>query len=368
MSIPVVPVVPNTTVVNKEIVYSNTRLPFKDIDKNLKVNSIIFVKEDEIEDCLKTIFESNPNVTFNTIQYSKIDEMIYLYTDKYISTKVWEQVWINKSLKPLKPLKPLKNIKEILEEITELLSKEEPKTADCIALYDVVKLINDVKNKLNNIQKTYYNCFTNKLNRRIIIKNFDYEKKQLNIDLYFGNKFYSIPFTKQDGDLCVVESETKDFHQLHYHELLYNIGKELSELYDELMKFNDFDQQQVWGIKPLNSNFLVDINHWCVVIHDDPITLFNDFELSFEVDYNKYKYRCNSTSVATALQGKEDELFKKIFVKIDDCPEWSRQKLYQIRQKQLEEEKRLEDEQLKMKAKQQREPKQKRKLFSWLKK
>ena len=46
------------------------------------------------------------------------------------------------------------------------------------------------------------------------------------------------------------------------------------------------------------------------------------------------------------LQGKEDEIFKSIFVKIDDCPEWIRQELYQIRQEQLakenKKEKRLE--------------------------
>lgn len=101
------------------------------------------------------------------------------------------------------------------------------------------------------------------------------------------------------------------------------------------MKFYDFNQQCVWDIKPLNSNFSVDINDCDINIHDGSLWDIADFELSFVVYDNKYKYSRNSTPVATALEGKEDELFKNIFVKIDDCPEWSRQKLYQIRQKQL---------------------------------
>ena len=36
---------------------------------------------------------------------------------------------------------------------------------------------------------------------------------------------------------------------------------------------------------------------------------------------------------------KENEIFKKLFVRIDDCPDWSRESLYKIRKKQLDEEK-----------------------------
>lgn len=62
-----VPFVPNTTVVNKTIVYSDTILPLKDKGSNLKVTTIENVSESSLESCLKTIFESNPNVVFNTI-------------------------------------------------------------------------------------------------------------------------------------------------------------------------------------------------------------------------------------------------------------------------------------------------------------
>lgn len=76
MFIPIVPFVPHTTVINKTIVYSDTVLSVNDSGNNLKVTSISNVNESSLEKCLKTIFESNPNVIFNTIQYSKNDKKV----------------------------------------------------------------------------------------------------------------------------------------------------------------------------------------------------------------------------------------------------------------------------------------------------
>ena len=42
------------------------------------------------EDELKSIFESNKKVIFDTIQYSNVDQKVYFYTNKRISTQVWE--------------------------------------------------------------------------------------------------------------------------------------------------------------------------------------------------------------------------------------------------------------------------------------
>lgn len=77
----------NATVLNKTIVYSDTVLPLKDLGSNLKVSTISDVGEYSLERCLKIIFESNPNVVFNTIQYSKNDNKVYFYTNQEISTR-----------------------------------------------------------------------------------------------------------------------------------------------------------------------------------------------------------------------------------------------------------------------------------------
>lgn len=51
---------------------------------------------------------------------------------------------------------------------------------------------------------------------------------------------------------------------------------------------------------------------------------------------NKYEYDCNSNNVISVCRNKEDELFKRIFIRIDDCPERAHKKLRSFRKEQLE--------------------------------
>lgn len=86
-----------------------------------------------------------------------------------------------------------------------------------------------------------------------------------------------------------------------------------------------------------NSIFSVDISD-----HRVSFLVRNlEFELSygnrFLYDYKYYHY-CNSNTIINAINGNEDKIFKKVFIKINDCPKWSQSDLYKIRQKQFEEE------------------------------
>lgn len=191
-----VPIVPNTIVVNKTIVYSDTVLSLKDTGNNLKVTSIENVSEISLENCLEKIFESNPNVIFNTIQYSNDD------------------------------------------------------------------------------------------------------------------------------------------------------------------------------IKPVNSNFNVKISYhgvW-VSVKDFANKYVNELELFAPSYNNDYELECNSSIVNEAFNGKETEILKRIFVKISDCPEWSQTKLYEIRQNQLAEEQKIEDELRYKEMKKEKRLALTRKIFPFLKK
>ena len=360
MFIPIVPFVPHTTIVNKTIVYSDTVLPLKDSGNNLKVCSISNVSEYSLENCLRKVFESNPNIIFNTIQYSKENKKVYFYTDKTITTQTWEESKVIK-------YKPINNNKEILEEFLKLLTKEKNKDTDCISLYDISNLIRKFENEYKYIKDKYNDYLEDILksenqNSSLIIYDFNYEKKQLKIGLNYWSNYDKIIFSKQNDDLYVVESES-----LYSQEVLNLIGKYLSELYDELMKLYNFKTQFSYDIKSINSNFIVDISQYGVDIYDNS-KILNNFKLSSHSYKNGYDYECNSTTVLTSLQGKEDEIFKRIFVKIDDCPLWSKQTLYQIRQEQLAEEKKLEEQKIYEKEKKEKKLELKRKLFPWLKK
>ena len=238
----------------------------------------------------------------------------------------------------------LLNSKEILKEFEELFTQEKNNDSDCISLYDITNLIKEYRNNYDDIidrYQDYFDCILEDEESYFFnttVYGFDYVNNQLSIGVQLALNHYKIVLAKKNDDLYVVESELTD-----YQEVLYHIGKGLSELYDELIKFSDFEKQDVNNIKALNSNFFVDISFAGVDIYagSQSYSFSRDFILSSpsytdedEYEY-KYKYKCNSTEVLTALKGKEDKIFKRIFVKIDDCPEWSKKLLYQMRQEQI---------------------------------
>ena len=121
---------------NTKIIYSDQELNPKDLGNDIKVTTIPTIAECELNNCIKTILESNQNVIFNTIQYSKEKEIVYFYTDKEISLYYWYY-------------KPLSNAKEVLEEVKRVFRQPKNKDNNCISLYDVSRLL---KERMKNIK------------------------------------------------------------------------------------------------------------------------------------------------------------------------------------------------------------------------
>ena len=367
MFIPVAPYT-STTVINKTIVYSDTVLNLKDLGNNIKVNSIKDVSEFELERCLKTVFESNPDVTFNTIQYSKNDKKVYFYTNKEITKKTYEE-------SKLKKYKPIALKIEILEEVKNVLITQKNKDNNCISLYDVAVLLKKFRYEYDSIKKRYENYFEDIVqatfndNSSVIIYNFDYENKFLRIGFrkLRNSNFDEICFAKQNGDLYVAKSES-----CWSKEVFEILSSKLSEMYDELLKYTDYkdSKKSKYDTKSVNSNFCVDMSHYGagIFVKNFENEYTNEFKLFAPSYDNDYSFECNSSIVNEAIKGKEDELFKRIFVKISDCPEWSQVMLYEIRQNQLAEEQRIEDEKKYQEMKKQKRLELRNKIFPFLKK
>lgn len=368
MFVPIVPFVPHTTVVNKMIVYSDTVLPLKDKGSNLKVTTIENVSEVSLESCLKTIFESNTNVVFNTIQYSKNDKTVYFYTNQDITTKAYEE-------SKFTSYKPITSKTKILEEVKKVLFSPKNKDNNCISLYDVLILLKKLNNEYDSIEERYENRLKYMVHNKIdddssvCFHELDFEKKMIHISFarYRSSDYDDIYFTKQNGDLYIIKSES-----YYTDEVFSALCSTLSEMYDELLKYADYKDYKYMknDIKPVNSNFSIKIsNHgvW-ITVEDFTNKHLKELEL-FAPSYNNcYELECNSSIVNEAFNGKETEIFKRIFVKISDCPEWSQTMLYKIRQNQLAEEQKIED---KLRYKEMRKEKRlalTRKIFPFLKK
>lgn len=372
----------NTTIINKTIVYSDTLLPVKGLGKDLKVSTISDVDEYLLEKCLRIIFESNPNVVFNTIQYSRADKKVYFYTNQEISIKEYEE-------SKFKRYKPITSSSEIVEEIKSILLAEKNNSSDCISLFDIVQLLKKTTYDYERVKKRYQHQFNNIIKNifgnggRIIVYDFDYRKKLLKIGFkilsleFRGSSatydplekdYEEINFAKQNGDLYIVNSKT-----CYDKEIFAALCSKLSMLYDELISFPDFKNPNYYIpkiIKSVNTSFMIDITARDVGIFVKSQYYINDYDfiLFSSIIFNDYLMECNSSIVIESVKNKESEIFKRIFLKIDDCPEWCQATLYEMRQNQLAEEQIIEEEIKQKEAKKQKKLELKRKIFPFLKK
>ena len=325
-----VPVVPHTTVVNKTIVYSDTVLSLNDKGSNLKITTISNVEEFMLDDCLRIIFESNPNVIFNTVQYSKNDKKVYFYTDKEIDISKYKKINTIE-------YKPIKNKQDILEEIKRIISFPKVNRYDCVSLNTAYEFILKKRNELKNKEKYYKRILDNMIKEKygrdsgLVVHGFDYETGELSIAFkHFGSKYYNIDLKIKDEDLYVSSSETYESDDVF--RLLY---KQLTLLYNEYEKYREFYEQKTYHERPVNSNFFIDIDFYGVRIYNKDF--FNkDFEIRYPSYSKEYEIECNSAKLMSVIEETQRDILNKIYIEIEKCPKWCRKELYDIRKKQLE--------------------------------
>lgn len=312
----------NIAIKNQEILYSDTILPEEELKDGIVVTKLTNVSPFSLEVCLNMIFESNPNVFFDRVQYSKEQETVYFYTydNKKIVTDSWEERNFVKNI-------PLYSTSQILEEVKRIINVDQNQEPDCISLFDIVTLFRKKEEEYKRkISSTNLNNF--------VIYDFDFEQKELICLYYRFNHYFKIIFSKKNQDLYVKDSEM-GFDS----NILVKYGDVLSTLYDELMEYYDFKMQRTKAINIFHSFFLTSMNAYSINLFvksfsNEPL---NQFGLSALINYKKYSYECNSNTMIQIFKDHEDELFKHLFVRIEYCPKWCQNKLYQMRQEQLKE-------------------------------
>lgn len=229
---------------------------------------------------------------------------------------------------------------EILEEIRNVLLSEPNKDDDCISLYDVAQLIKRKREYYENIIESYERQLTliskrNGLVYTNIVVDNDFEdenKIKIDFNTKYNNKLDNALFFKEDDDLYIIRPLIYDSQGK---QILLILGNTISQLYDVVLQYNRIFDYYVRDIKSMNSDVSVDI------IGDSiDISFAHDSEEKFKLELNnrsdQYEWRTNSYIIASTISESEHAIFKKVFVKIEDCPEWSRDDLYKIRKNQLE--------------------------------
>ena len=122
-----------------------------------------------------------------------------------------------------------------------------------------------------------------------------------------------------------------------------------------------------YKIRTANSNFEASVSHYGAGVYeydrlDQKFKLFSpSYDDEFHID-------CNSSMILEAFKNNEDELFKRIYIPISECPTWCQDALRERRRQQiLEEDKKAQEEMLREERRQRRKE-LKEKFLPFLKK
>lgn len=251
--------------------------------------------------------------------------------------------------------KKLTSNSEIVGEIRDIFTMEEPdcfsetpneeseflrviKAEEFTSLYEIAILLNKESKRRLDIEMYYEKEIEMALAKKddrfdsSLVNIVGFNKEELEIDFAYSrySSYDPIYFKKNGDDLYVSRHKS-----CWYEEVLAGAYLVISKVYDELLKMQKIKDTTYTKIKPLNSNFNIKISEYGVSVKDiDNYT--SKFELSTSTVSGKTKCNCNSSIVLSAVDGKEWDILKKIYVKIEDCPEWMKQELYDRRKQQLE--------------------------------
>lgn len=244
---------------------------------------------------------------------------------------------------------------EILKELRKILLTDKIKDDGqisirdkYISLFDIQPLIADQKQKFENTKNFFETKLVNRLekiynNYRVIIHDFNYEKKELRIGFTTSNSYMNcstIRFSKNGENLYLIDSET-----IYGDDVFKECKDILSGLYDALMNFYDFKTQNNYRIQMINSNLNTNISYHGVCIErENPESLFKDYFSLRLYEDDKIVKKINTSEISELVDGNEIEILKKSFVMINDCPKWMQKQLYEIRKNQIIEEEKLEEE------------------------
>lgn len=316
------------------------------VDTNLKKTQISGVSESELDECLKTIVEANPETKFITIQYSKRDHRLYFYTDNIILTNCWVK-------ESVKMTKEIRTVPEILEEIKRVFLIDENESNSCISIYDadyitplyeVLKALREKENSYAAMKKSYEDKIESEYQSRYhnnghcFTSGFDHDTHKLKMafSTYSFGDYHYVELYKKDGDL---KAERIDGY-VNTEEILLSAGNYISEAIDEYQEYDEFKLQRCEDIRTINSKFKVDISSYGVLLKSSG----NNFSLNMKSYTDEPDYSCSSYNITSLLDKKENELLKKIYVRIDDCPEWMHGILFERREIVLKEKERQREE------------------------
>lgn len=341
----------NIKIVNKTIVHSDTVLNLKDLGEDIKVTEVSGISKNDLEGFLNIVFKNNKDVLFNTVQYSEEKKKVWIYANKSLNVKCWEE----RNLKKYKYADPnnlIDYLKNIIEDPDAYTNKDSSSVMKPIPVSDdekyvsidminkiqmkKTKEIHDKRSKLVDEFKEHFK----RINGQFVCVScgspeFNYDKNTMNVEFspQYSDNWYKIDFGKKCDDLYIVNSTYYDDNQI-----LLNYADSFSKLYDLYINNKSYENENVSSFRDNIYNAKFRLN-----THSNGFNLWLSQGKYLDKSGYEDKYELwgfNSQKEIAFVNENVDKIVKNLYFEVDKLPSYMKEMIKKERKK--EEERRLE--------------------------
>lgn len=187
-----------------------------------------------------------------------------------------------------------------------------------ISLYELSYLMKYIRQEFVRVETLYEEYFNELLKMEdefanIVLYRYFSDEKELEAGLKFRSFDYQrVGFIKQDGELSLVENDIDNVQ-----EAFNLLKKELTDYYDFFIKFNSYLDEKKKVFPSSDAKYVIE---W----EFDRIKLYSWDNILITTSYNYYGEII-----------EDDEILKKVFVRLEDCPKWCKEELIKMRSNEV---------------------------------
>lgn len=348
-----IPSYPNVKVNNPNIMYMDSEEMNTDDNININDENDKFIKTDIsmisywsmeatnqfIDDLLNNLLSVNGYVTIDKIIYVNENGRKYLsiYSDKELNTKYHENVYKIKAVASgcIEP-----DVNDILNNADKVINEKAYRPENSVNVLDLMAIYSKYTQSFNDENESTVEAIKNKVeslesyNSPHVVGNihFYYDSRELDFTIYEANLINVGEFkfkVQEDGKVVPINFHNQKGIQVYQHlkEELYNYVK------FHLDNKSLLDAKNTITIPTINSDCIIDLS-------------FDEINISFSTGYGiskklfsityetkdpkkfVYDYKEISLLEHILLDNNIENIFANTFVKIEDCPTFIQQQLY----------------------------------------
>lgn len=188
--------------------------------------------------------------------------------------------------------------------------------SDHVSLDKFLEIYYNTDRKIDNIEARYKKIIKNKLNAFYVSLSYYFSSNKVKVDIVSSIDDTDGEYTFKiiDGDLQVIKIDSKK----PIDNILQLIGNDMMKYYNDISSYEGFALsfgKNIDGVR-IFANSIMGFS-CCIKIYDKKSKIF---EIKKDFEKGTMEINCNSLKVTELLKGKEDYLFKKIYISKKDCP------------------------------------------------